>query len=79
METQERRGDWMQTFSGIQFYPLDPRVEDVRIEDIARALAMQCRYNGHVTRFYSVAEHSVRVAMLAFACSGDKKLALCEQ
>ena len=52
-----RNGDWMQTFTGRQFWPLDPRPEDVRIEDIAHALSMLCRYGGHSLRFYSVAEH----------------------
>lgn len=57
-----RRGDWMQTFTGRQFWPMDPRPEDIFIEDIAHALSMQCRYAGHCIRFYSVAEHSVHVA-----------------
>lgn len=57
-----RRGDWMQTFTGNKFYPLDPRPEDIRIQDIAHALAMICRYNGHSAQFYSVAEHSVLVS-----------------
>lgn len=56
------RGDWMQTHSGLRFYPLDPRPEDIRIEDIAHALPMICRFNGHCSRFYSVAEHSLLVA-----------------
>lgn len=56
------RGDWMQTFTGRQFYPLDPRSEDVDIVDIAHALSMLCRYNGHVQRFYSVAEHCVHLS-----------------
>lgn len=55
------RGDWMQTFTGRQFYPLDPRPEDVCIEDIAHALSLLCRYGGHCTTFYSVAEHSLLV------------------
>lgn len=53
------RGDWMQTFTGKKFYPTDPQASDVDVLDIAHSLAMQCRYNGHVTRFYSVAEHCV--------------------
>lgn len=57
-----RIGDWMQTFTGRCFYPMDPRPEDVCIEDIAHSLSMMCRYGGHSTRFYSVAEHSVLVS-----------------
>ncbi len=58
----ERKGDWIQTYTGVEFYPLDPRPEEIRIADIAHALSMQCRYTGHVRSFYSVAEHSFRVA-----------------
>lgn len=54
--------DWVQTASGRPFWPLDPRIEDVRIEDIAHALAHLCRFNGHVREFYSVAQHSVLVS-----------------
>lgn len=54
-----RRGDWMQTYTGRKFWPLDPRADEIYIEDIAHSLAMQCRYGGHSLRFYSVAEHSV--------------------
>ena len=60
----ERRGDWMQTFTGRKYWPIDPRPEDVCIEDIAHALSMLCRYTGHVDRFYSVAEHSWHVSYL---------------
>lgn len=59
IDEQHGRGDWMQTFSGKQFWPMSPRAEDVCIEDIAHALSMLCRYGGHCLRFYSVAEHSV--------------------
>lgn len=62
-----RHGDWMHTFTGRRFWPLDPRPEDVTIEDIAHALSLVCRYQGHTNRFYSVAEHCVLMARAAEA------------
>ena len=58
-----RRGTWMQTRSGLRFWPLDPRAEEVDIRDIARGLAMTCRYGGQTSSFYSVAEHAVIVSL----------------
>lgn len=57
-----RKGDWMQTYSGRKFWPIDPMSSEVYIEDIAHALSMMCRYNGHCKFFYSVAEHSILVS-----------------
>lgn len=54
----------MATRSGRNFNPLSPCAEDVLIDDIAHALAFQCRFNGHTREFYSVAQHSVMVAGL---------------
>lgn len=53
------RGDWMQTYTGRRYYPMDPKSEDIDPWDIAHALSFLCRYGGHVSRFYSVAEHCV--------------------
>jgi len=53
----ERVGYGMHTFSGRWYFPLDPRVEEVHIEDIAHGLSNQCRFNGQSRRFLSVAEH----------------------
>jgi uncharacterized protein len=64
MSELERKGDWMQTYTGKKFWPLDPRAEDVDIEDIAHSLALSCRFNGHCNVFYSVAQHSVFVSEL---------------
>lgn len=59
---EERAGGWILTASGKQFWPEDPRPEDVCIEDVAHALSLICRFTGHCARFYSVAEHSLLVA-----------------
>jgi uncharacterized protein len=59
-----RRGTWMQTFMGNKFWPLDPRANEIFIEDIAHGLAMTCRYGGQCRRFYSVAEHAYLVSTL---------------
>lgn len=58
-----RKGGWTQTFTGRQFWGMDPRPDDIFIEDIAHALANVNRYNGHTPVPYSVAQHSVIVSL----------------
>lgn len=55
---------YVSTYLGNRFYPLEPRIVDVAIEDIAHGLAYQCRFNGQTSAFYSVAQHSLIVASL---------------
>lgn len=50
---------WIQTASGGIFHILAPQQREIHITDIGHSLAMQCRFTGHVRRFYSIAEHSV--------------------
>lgn len=52
------------TFSGGIIEPLNPDPEDILIEDIAHSLAHQCRFTGHTSHFYSVAQHSILVSEL---------------
>jgi uncharacterized protein len=65
---------WIQTYTGRQFWPLDPNPEDVHIDDIAHALGNMCRFNGHCKRFYSVAEHSIGVTDVALRLPFAKQL-----
>lgn len=53
------RPDTIAVFSGGWIRPLDPNPDDIKIEDIAHALSNQCRFTGHTSTFYSVAEHCV--------------------
>ena len=52
------------TYTGKKVCPVRPDIEQICIEDIAHSLSMKCRWNGHTTRFYSVAQHSVIVSQL---------------
>ena len=56
------RGSWIQAHSGIRFHFATPRKAEVTIDDIAHALAQKTRFNGHLSRFYSVAQHSLIVS-----------------
>lgn len=59
--------DFIRTYTKKHFYPTEPRIEDVCIEDIAHSLSLICRANGHFPRFYSVAQHSISCAREALA------------
>lgn len=51
--------DYILTYTKTKFYPLEPLMKDIKIEDIAHALSLMTRANGHFKHFYSVAQHSV--------------------
>jgi 5'-deoxynucleotidase YfbR-like HD superfamily hydrolase len=56
-------GGWQQTFSGGRFFPLDPRVEEIFIEDIAHGLSHGAyRFAGQCDDPYTVAQHSCMVS-----------------
>ena len=50
------------TYMGEDFSPLAPDNNQIHIEDIAHALSLMCRANGHFVHFYSVAQHSINCA-----------------
>lgn len=54
---------FVMTYTGKMVNPFKPDEEQICIEDIAHSLARQCRFNGHTKKFYSVAEHSINVAL----------------
>jgi hypothetical protein len=59
-----RKGDFICTYTGRMFWSLDPRAEEVCLEDLAHSLSMLCRYTGHCRRHYSVAQHAVVLSYL---------------
>ena len=57
--------NYIHTASGRKFWPLDPRADEIFIEDIAHHLANECRFGGATCFHYSVAQHSLHVSYLA--------------
>ncbi len=53
------------TISHIRFDPTQPKSEDIEITDIAHALSLLTRANGHFSVFFSVARHSINCALEA--------------
>ncbi len=57
----------IKTYSGKMFDPVLPETDKIDIIDIAHALSMLCRGNGHMKHFYSVGQHSINCMMEAKA------------
>ena len=68
--------NYIRTYSGVRFVPTEPEKEKIQIEDIAHALPMLCRGNGHVKSFWSVGEHCICCAKEALARGLGARLAL---
>lgn len=62
---------FIQSYKGTAITFLDPKEDQIDIEDIIHTLSLLCRFGGHCSTFYSVAEHSVRCAEQA---SNENKL-----
>lgn len=50
---------WILTYTGREFHPFNPCIEDIDIVDIAHALSNECRFTGHCKPNYNVAQHSL--------------------
>lgn len=51
--------DCIRTSSGIYINIFEPTLDMICIEDIAHALSNQCRFGGHLPKFYSVLQHCI--------------------
>ncbi len=67
---------YIRTYTGKMFEPMAPDPEKICAEDIAHALSMICRGNGHVKTFWSVGEHSIGCAKEALGRGLSPRMAL---
>lgn len=68
--------DYITTYSKIHFTPLLPNPEEISIRDIAHALSLMTRANGHFPKFYSVGQHCIHCSEEAEARGYSKRVQL---
>lgn len=59
--------EYITTYTGKHFNPTQPNPDLISIQDIAHALSLICRGNGHVQTFWSVGQHCICCAKEAAA------------
>lgn len=68
--------DYITTYGGTHFYPLEPEADKIHITDIAHALSLLCRGNGHTKHFFSVGQHCIHCAREAAARGYSRRVCL---
>lgn len=66
----------MNTYTGNKIDPMSMTASDISIQDIAHALSLTCRGGGHVSYFFSVAQHSINCMNEAKARGLSERLQL---
>lgn len=67
---------YITTWTGKHFDPVAPNPEEIAVVDMAHALSLMCRANGHTKFFYSVAQHSIACAKEAIARGESREVIL---
>ena len=67
---------YITTYTGKHFDPTAPDMSLVDIRDIAHALSLTCRGNGHVQTFFSVGQHCIWCAKEAQARGYNRRVVL---
>ncbi len=67
---------YITTYSKKPFDPVNADPEEIQIIDIAHALSLMCRANGHFPYFYSVAQHCVNCVHEAAARGYSERVQL---
>ncbi len=67
---------WIHTYTGRKYFFDNPDHTQIEPRDISHSLSMICRYNGHIHKFYSVAEHCYIMARYTLELGNSPEVAL---
>lgn len=70
----KRKGAWIQCWSGVKFFSLDPRIDEIHYDDICVGIAREGRYRNQTIVPYFVAEHSVIVSIYCEKLAKERSL-----
>lgn len=76
INNSNKKTDFIRTYTGKDFYSLEPDMDSIDIYDIAHALSMLCRGNGQLKNFFSVGQHCVNCCIEAQARGYSDRLIL---
>ncbi len=68
--------DYITTYSKVHFEIDEPKIAQINLQDVAHALSMLARANGHLPKFYSVAQHSLACTIEAMERNYSMKVVL---
>ena len=68
--------NYITTYTGKHFDPINPDINQIDITDIAHALSLICRGNGQVKSFFSVGQHCINAAREAIARGYSNRVVL---
>lgn len=71
LSSPDATNGYMTTYSGQKIYIMNPEPSKINIRDIAHSLSNYCRWGGHISTFFSVAQHSV---MVSYMCAPEDAL-----
>ena len=63
--TNPRKGDWLQTASGKQYWVIEPNSVDICLEDIAHHLSLNNRFLGATSAPWPVSAHALLVSHIS--------------
>jgi len=64
MNLEKYKDYYIMTYTGKKFHIFNPKIEEIDLLDIIHSLSFNCRYNGHSSQFFSIAEHSILVSTM---------------